>query len=70
MSQRIPMPMPLGWFQVAYSHELAAAASMPLRYFDTDLVLFRTESGELFILVGLELLVLQLCNGVFACFEI
>ncbi|MCR9184405.1 MAG: Rieske 2Fe-2S domain-containing protein [Halieaceae bacterium] len=46
MSQRIPMPMPLGWFQVAYSHELAAATSMPLRYFDTDLVLFRTESGE------------------------
>jgi phenylpropionate dioxygenase-like ring-hydroxylating dioxygenase large terminal subunit len=40
------MPMPFGWFQVAYSHELAPAASMPLRYFDTDLVLFRTESGE------------------------
>ena len=46
MSDRIPMPMPFGWFQVAYSHELATAASMPLRYFDTDLVLFRTESGE------------------------
>ena len=46
MSERIPMPMPFGWFQVAYSHELEAAASMPLRYFDTDLVLFRTESGD------------------------
>ena len=46
MSERIPMPMPFGWFQVAYSDELAVAESMPLRYFDTDLVLFRTESGE------------------------
>ena len=46
MSERIPMSMPFGWFQVAYSHELEIAASMPLRYFDTDLVLFRTESGE------------------------
>ena len=46
MSERIPMPMPFGWFQVAYSDELAVADSMPLRYFDTDLVLFRTESGE------------------------
>jgi 3-ketosteroid 9alpha-monooxygenase subunit A len=31
---------------VAYSHELAAGESRPLRYFDTDLVLFRTEAGE------------------------
>jgi len=46
MSERIPMPMPFGWFQVAYSHELGIAESMPLRYFDTDLVLFRTEAGE------------------------
>ena len=46
MSDRIPMPMPFGWFQVAYSHELGPAESMPLRYFDTDLVLFRTEGGE------------------------
>lgn len=45
MSNRIPMPMPFGWFQVAYSHELEQQASMPLRYFDTELVLFRTESG-------------------------
>tara|TARA_R110002110_G_scaffold415561_1_gene650767 strand:+ start:68428 stop:69411 length:984 start_codon:yes stop_codon:yes gene_type:complete len=40
------MPMPFGWFQVAYSHDIGVAESMPLRYFDTDLVLFRTESGE------------------------
>ena len=46
MSERIPLPMPSGWFQVAYSHDLAPAESMPLQYFDTELVLFRTESGE------------------------
>jgi 3-ketosteroid 9alpha-monooxygenase subunit A len=46
MSERFPMPVPFGWFQVAYSHELDPGASMPLRYFDHDLVLFRTESGE------------------------
>jgi len=46
MNERIPMSIPFGWFQVAYSHELAMAASMPLRYFDTDLVLFRTEGGD------------------------
>jgi 3-ketosteroid 9alpha-monooxygenase subunit A len=46
MNARIPMPIPHGWFQVAYSHELANASAMPLRYFDTDLVLFRTEGGE------------------------
>lgn len=46
MSTRIPMPIPLGWFQVAYSHEVETAQSMPLRYFGQDLVLFRTEGGE------------------------
>ncbi len=46
MSERIPMSMPFGWFQVAYTHDLAVAQSMPLRYFETDLVLFRTEGGE------------------------
>jgi len=46
MSERIPLPMPSGWFQVAYSHDLAPAESMPLQYFDTELVLFRTDSGE------------------------
>ena len=40
------MSMPFGWFQVAYTHDLAVAQSMPLRYFETDLVLFRTEGGE------------------------
>ena len=46
MSKRIPLPMPFGWFQVAFSHDLGVAQSLPLRYFDRDLVLFRTESGK------------------------
>ena len=45
MSTRIPLPMPFGWFQVAFSRDLQAGESLPLRYFDQDLVLFRTESG-------------------------
>ncbi len=41
-----PMPMPFGWYCVLYSDELPPKSSMPLKYFDTDLVLFRTESGR------------------------
>lgn len=39
-------PIPWGWFVVGLSHELAAGQVRPIRYFDRDLVLFRTESGE------------------------
>jgi phenylpropionate dioxygenase-like ring-hydroxylating dioxygenase large terminal subunit len=46
MSARFPFPRYAdGWFQVAYSDELAAGQVLPLRYFGRDLVLFRTESG-------------------------
>jgi 3-ketosteroid 9alpha-monooxygenase subunit A len=38
--------IPNGWFQVAYSDELAPGAVMPLAYFGSSLVLFRTEAGE------------------------
>ena len=41
-----PMPIPFGWYCVLYSDELQAKTSMPLKYFDTDLVLFRTEAGR------------------------
>jgi 3-ketosteroid 9alpha-monooxygenase subunit A len=40
------MPMPFGWYQVAYSHELAPTSAIPLHYFDTELVLFRTTDGD------------------------
>ena len=42
---RINLPMPFGWFQVLYSSELAKLESIPLSYFDQELVAFRTESG-------------------------
>ncbi len=37
---------PNGWFQVAYSEELAVGAVLPLQYFGQDLALFRTAKGE------------------------
>jgi 3-ketosteroid 9alpha-monooxygenase subunit A len=39
-------PIPNGWFQVGYSDELAPGQVLPLRYFDRELVLYRTASGE------------------------
>src|SRR5262249_43219667 len=39
-------PIPNGWFQVAYSDELGPGQVLPLSYFDRELVLFRTASGE------------------------
>jgi len=47
---RFPMPMPFGWFHIAYSDELAIGESRAIRYFDQDLVLFRTESGKAVVL--------------------
>jgi phenylpropionate dioxygenase-like ring-hydroxylating dioxygenase large terminal subunit len=46
MGARYDFPVPFGWFAVSLSRELAAGEVKPLRYFDRDLVLFRTESGE------------------------
>lgn len=46
MNKRYPMPIPHGWYAVAYSDELAVGESRPVRYFGKDLVLFRTESGR------------------------
>lgn len=45
MSKRFPMPIPFGWFGVAYSDEIGVAESKPIRYFGQDLVLFRGEDG-------------------------
>jgi len=46
MSNRFPMPMPFGWFCIAYSDELAVGEVRNIHYFDRDMVLFRTESGR------------------------
>lgn len=39
-------PMPWGWFAIAFSVEVEAGDVRTLRYFERDLVLFRTESGR------------------------
>ena len=36
-----------GWFRVAYSDELTSEKVIPLRYFERDLVLWRTLDGQL-----------------------
>ncbi len=46
MQRSFPFTLPDGWFQVAYSDELAPGAVIPLRYFARDLVGFRSESGD------------------------
>ena len=40
------LPIPFGWFPVAYSKELDAGDVKPIFLFDEHQVLFRTESGE------------------------
>lgn len=51
MTDRFPFPAyPNGWFQVAYSDEVAHGAVLPLRYFGKDLVLFRAEDGAAHVL--------------------
>ena len=37
---------PRGWFVIAFSDELKPGQVEPLHYFDQDLVLFRTETGQ------------------------
>ena len=40
------LPMPFGWFMVAYSDELEIGDVKPLYYFGKDLVLWRGEDGK------------------------
>ena len=40
------LPIPNGWFAVAFSRELREGDVRPLHYFGEDLVLFRTRSGH------------------------
>jgi 3-ketosteroid 9alpha-monooxygenase subunit A len=48
---RFPIPRyPRGWFQVAYTDEIEPGGVMPVKAFGKDLVLFRTEDGELALL--------------------
>ncbi|GAB3200704.1 Rieske 2Fe-2S domain-containing protein [Nocardioides hungaricus] len=38
-----------GWYQVAWSDEIAAGQSVPMRYFDTELAAYRGDTGTLHI---------------------
>ena len=42
--------IPNGWFCIGYEDEIPAGGVQPLKYFGKDLVLFRTESGQLTVL--------------------
>jgi phenylpropionate dioxygenase-like ring-hydroxylating dioxygenase large terminal subunit len=46
VKRTFPFPLPNGWYQIAWSDELAPGQVVPLHYFDRDLVVFRTESGR------------------------
>ena len=43
-------PIPNGWFQIAASDEVKPGEVKPLRYFGKDLVIWRSEAGELSVL--------------------
>ena len=45
MVEPLPLPVPFGWFFIAYSDELTTGEVRPVHYFGRDLVLFRTEHG-------------------------
>lgn len=45
MSKRFALPIPFGWYAVAFSDDLAVGQVKPLRYFARDLVLFRAAQG-------------------------
>lgn len=39
------LPIPFGWYGVAFSEEIQQGEVKPLEYFDQEIVLFRTEDG-------------------------
>ena len=45
MSERVPLPLPIGWYCVAEETELAAGEVQRLHYFGEELVLWRGEDG-------------------------
>ena len=49
-SRRYDLPIPFGWYAVSLSDEIAAGEVKTLRYFDRDIILFRTESGAASVL--------------------
>lgn len=45
MAEKHQLPMPYGWFGVAFSEDIQVGEVKTVHYFDQDLVLFRSESG-------------------------
>lgn len=41
-----PLPMPNGWFAVAFSRDVRVGDVVPLEYFNEEMVLFRARSGQ------------------------
>jgi phenylpropionate dioxygenase-like ring-hydroxylating dioxygenase large terminal subunit len=50
--QHTTLPLPNGWFAVAWSRDLVAGDVRRVHYFEEDLVLFRTRSGAAKVLDG------------------
>lgn len=46
----LPSMVPTGWFQVAWSTDLENGGVKPLRYFGTELVIFRDNDGHVHVL--------------------
>ncbi len=44
---RFPFPIPCGWFHVAFAQDVQFGEIKPIRAFGRDLVLWRSDSGEL-----------------------
>jgi phenylpropionate dioxygenase-like ring-hydroxylating dioxygenase large terminal subunit len=44
--QHVDLPIPNGWFAVAFSRDILDGEVQSIQYFDHDLVLFRTRGGE------------------------
>ena len=43
--KKTSLPIPFGWYAVAFSDELSIKEVKPLYFFAKDLVLYRTETG-------------------------
>jgi 3-ketosteroid 9alpha-monooxygenase subunit A len=46
MENTAELPIPFGWYCVSLSRDLQPGEVKPIRYFDRELVMFRTEAGE------------------------
>ncbi len=52
VNRHTPLPIPNGWFAVAWSKDLVPGDVQRIRYFDEELVLFRTRGGAARVLDG------------------